>query len=38
MFLAEQGTKRVPKRDLWTLVMATTRVRLTATSLAGLCA
>jgi uncharacterized membrane protein YccC len=38
MFLSEQGTKRVSKRDLWTLVMATTRVRLTAASLAGLCA
>jgi uncharacterized membrane protein YccC len=38
LFLAEQGTKRVDKHDLWTLVMATTRVRLTAASLAGLCA
>jgi hypothetical protein len=28
----------VDKHDLWTLVMATTRVRLTAASLAGLCA
>jgi uncharacterized membrane protein YccC len=38
LFLAEQGTKRVNKHDLWILVMATTRVRLTAESLAGLCA
>jgi hypothetical protein len=38
LFLSEQGTKRVSKHDLWTLVMATTRVRLTAASLAGLCA
>jgi uncharacterized membrane protein YccC len=35
-FLAEQGTKRVTKEDLWRLVMATMRVRLTAHSLAGL--
>jgi uncharacterized membrane protein YccC len=35
-FLAEQGTKRVPKEDLWRLVMATMRLRLTANSLAGL--
>ena len=34
--LAEQGSKRLPKEDLWTLVMATTRLRLTAQSLAGL--
>jgi len=34
--LAEQGAKRVSKEDLWTLVMATTRLRLTAQSLAGL--
>jgi hypothetical protein len=34
--LAEQGSKRVSKEDLWTLVMATTRLRLTAQSLAGL--
>jgi uncharacterized membrane protein YccC len=34
-FLAEQGTKRVPKEDLWRLVMATMRLRLTANSLAG---
>jgi uncharacterized membrane protein YccC len=37
LYLAEQGTKRVGKHDLWTLVLATTRLRLTATSLAGLC-
>jgi uncharacterized membrane protein YccC len=35
-FLAEQGTKRVKKEDLWTLVTATTQLRLTATTLAGL--
>ncbi len=35
-FLAEQGTKRVSKEDLWTLVMASMRLRLTAYSLAGL--
>ena len=35
-FLTEQGAKRVSKRDLWTLVMATMRLRLTAYSLAGL--
>jgi uncharacterized membrane protein YccC len=35
-FLAEQGAKRVSKDDLWTLVMATTRLRLTAYSVAGL--
>jgi uncharacterized membrane protein YccC len=34
-FLAEQGAKRLSKQDLWTLVMATMRVRLTAYSLAG---
>jgi len=38
LYLAEQGTKRVNKHDLWILVLATTRVRLTAASLAGLCA
>ncbi len=38
LYLAEQGTKRMSKHDLWTLVLATTRVRLTAASLAGLCA
>src|SRR5262249_45818518 len=36
-FLAEQGTKRVSKDDLWSLVMATTRLRQTAYSLASLC-
>jgi uncharacterized membrane protein YccC len=35
-FLAEQGTKRLPKQDLWTLVMAATRLRLTANSVASL--
>jgi uncharacterized membrane protein YccC len=35
-FLAEQGTKRLPKQELWSLVMAATRLRLTADSVAGL--
>ncbi|HZC92284.1 MAG TPA: FUSC family protein [Mycobacterium sp.] len=35
-YLAEQGTKRLSKGDLWQLVMASTRLRLTAHSLAGL--
>jgi uncharacterized membrane protein YccC len=35
-FLAEQGSKRVPKNDLWRLVTGATRLRLTAHSLAGL--
>jgi hypothetical protein len=35
-FLAEQGAKRVSKQDLWMLVMATMRLRLTAYSLAGM--
>jgi uncharacterized membrane protein YccC len=35
-FLAEQGAKRLSKEDLWMLVMATMRLRLTAYSLAGL--
>ncbi|MGH3189895.1 MAG: FUSC family protein [Streptosporangiaceae bacterium] len=35
-FLAEQGAKKVSKEELWTLVMATTRLRLTAYSLAGM--
>src|SRR6266567_2876395 len=35
-FLAEQGAKRVSKEDLWMLVMASTRLRLTAYSLAGM--
>ncbi len=35
-FLAEQGAKRLSKQDLWMLVMATMRVRLTAYSLAGM--
>jgi uncharacterized membrane protein YccC len=34
--LAEQGSKKVSKEDLWTLVMATMRLRLTANTLAGL--
>jgi uncharacterized membrane protein YccC len=34
-YLAEQGTKRLSKDDLWQLVMASTRLRLTAHSLAG---
>jgi uncharacterized membrane protein YccC len=36
LFLAEQGTKRVRKEDLWSLVMGTMRLRLTANSVAGL--
>src|SRR6202020_2054666 len=36
LFLSENGTKRVPKEDLWLLVMATMRLRLTAHSLAVL--
>jgi uncharacterized membrane protein YccC len=35
-FLAEQGPKRLSKQDTWMLVMATTRLRLTAFSLAGM--
>ena len=35
-FLAEQGSKRLDKDDLWRLVMATMRLRLTAHSLAGI--
>jgi uncharacterized membrane protein YccC len=35
-YLAEQGSKRLDKDDLWRLVMATMRLRLTAHSLAGL--
>jgi len=35
-YLAEQGSKRVPKNDLWMLVMATLRLRLTAHSVAAL--
>jgi hypothetical protein len=34
--LAEQGAKRLSKEDLWTLVVATMQLRLTATSLASL--
>src|SRR5207302_896761 len=33
-FLAEQGAKRLSKQELWTLVMATMSLRLTAYSLA----
>jgi uncharacterized membrane protein YccC len=35
-FFAEQGSKRVSKEDLWTLVNASLRLRLTAHTLAGL--
>jgi uncharacterized membrane protein YccC len=35
-YLTEQGAKRLSKEDLWTLVVATTQLRLTATSLASL--
>ncbi len=35
-YLTEQGSKRVTKADLWALVMAATRLRLTANSLASL--
>jgi hypothetical protein len=35
-FLAEQGTKRASKEDLWRLVMGSTRLRLTAYSVASL--
>ena len=35
-FLTEQGSKRLSKEDLWALVNATTRLRLTAHTLAGL--
>ena len=35
-FLAEQGAKRLSKQELWMLVMATMRLRLTAYSLAGM--
>ncbi|MFL6052351.1 MAG: FUSC family protein [Actinoallomurus sp.] len=35
-FLAEQGTKAVPKEDMWHLVGGTIRLRLTGLSLAGL--
>jgi uncharacterized membrane protein YccC len=35
-FLAEQGAKRLSKEELWMLVMATMRLRLTAYSLAGM--
>jgi uncharacterized membrane protein YccC len=35
-YLAEQGSKRLAKEDLWLLVMASMRLRLTAYSLASL--
>jgi uncharacterized membrane protein YccC len=35
-FLTEQGTKRLTNNDLWSLVMASTRLRLTAYSVASL--
>jgi uncharacterized membrane protein YccC len=35
-FLNEQGTKQMPKADLWMLVMAAQRIRLTAHSLSSL--
>jgi uncharacterized membrane protein YccC len=35
-FLTEQGSKKVSKDDLWTLTNASTRLRLTANTLAGL--
>jgi uncharacterized membrane protein YccC len=35
-YLAEQGSKRVSKEDLWALLAAAMRLRLTANSLAGL--
>ena len=35
-FLTEQGSKRLTKEDLWTLVNASMRLRLTAHTLAGL--
>jgi uncharacterized membrane protein YccC len=36
LFLAEQGTKRVRKEELWSLVMGAMRLRLTANSVADL--
>jgi hypothetical protein len=35
-FLAEQGAKRLPKGDLWALIMGSMRLRLTANSVASL--
>lgn len=35
-YLAEQGSKRTRKEDLWTLVTASVRLRLTADTVAGL--
>jgi uncharacterized membrane protein YccC len=37
-FLAEQGSKRLSKEELWMLVMAASRLRLTALSLTGMVA
>ncbi len=37
-FLAEQGSKRLSKEELWMLVMAAMRLRLTALSLTGMVA
>ena len=37
-FLAEQGAKRLSKEELWMLVMAASRLRLTALSLTGMVA
>jgi uncharacterized membrane protein YccC len=35
-YLAEQGSKRISKADVWALVMGTVRLRLTANVLAGM--
>jgi uncharacterized membrane protein YccC len=35
-YLTEQGSKRISKQDLWRLLMATQRIRLTAQSLSSL--
>jgi uncharacterized membrane protein YccC len=35
-FFTEQGSKRLSKQDLWALINATSRIRLTAYTLAGL--
>jgi hypothetical protein len=35
-YLAEQGTKRLATKDLWALIMGTTRLRLTAYAVASL--
>jgi uncharacterized membrane protein YccC len=36
IYLTERGAKRIPKQDLWALLMASTRIRLTAHSLCSL--